>query len=119
MEGMTRARVDCNTFAAKPATQLPWITLAQAARPCADTGWERAGAQQAVEQDRTEAVYRGLSNPLWGKALFDLIASRRSIEFFLKQSFVGPVPPALIDYCYSAALHRRAALYAQRAAGTV
>ena len=52
-----------------------------------------------------------LANPLWGRALFDLIATRRSIEFFLKQSFVGPVPPALIDYAYATA-HQPGAHYA-------
>jgi pimeloyl-ACP methyl ester carboxylesterase len=57
--------------------------------------------QQAVEQQRTDSAYRALANPLWGRALYDLIATRRSIEFFLKQSFVGTVPPALIDYAYA------------------
>ena len=46
-------------------------------------------------------VYSLLSFPLWGRPLFDLIATRRSIEFFLKQSFVGPVPADLIDYAYA------------------
>ena len=57
--------------------------------------------QQAVEQDRTGSVYRALAAPLWGRALYDLIATRRSIEFFLKQSFVGPVPQSLVDYAYA------------------
>ncbi len=71
------------------------------------TGFNASGTgratQQAVEQDKTASAYRTLANPLWGQALFDLIATRRSIEFFLKQSFVGPVPPALIDYAYATA----------------
>ena len=72
-------------------------------------GAERA-TQQAVEQDKTEEAYRLLARPLWAQGLFDLIATRRSIEFFLKQSFVGPVPPALIDYAYATA-HQPGARY--------
>jgi pimeloyl-ACP methyl ester carboxylesterase len=90
-------------FAARAALQRP--DLFHSLTLISPSGFNASGTgratQQAVEQDRTEAVYRGLSNPLWGRALFDLIASRRSIEFFLKQSFVGPVPSALIDYAYA------------------
>ena len=99
-------------FAARAALQRP--DLFHSLTLISPSGLNASGSgratQQAVEQDRTEAVYRGLSNPLWGKALFDLIASRRSIEFFLKQSFVGPVPPALIDYAYATA-HQPGAHY--------
>ncbi len=45
-------------------------------------------------------AYNALSFPLWGQALFDLIASRRSIDFFLKQIFVGTIAPGLADYSY-------------------
>ncbi len=78
------------------------------------TGFNARGTgratQQAVEQDKTEDAYRLLARPLWAQALFDLIATRRSIQFFLKQSFVGPVPPALIDYAYATA-HQPGARY--------
>lgn len=78
------------------------------------TGFNARGTgratQQAVEQDKTEDAYRLLARPLWAQALFDLIATRRSIEFFLKQSFVGPVPPALIDYAYATS-HQPGARY--------
>ena len=99
-------------FAARAALQHP--DLFHSLTLISPSGFNADGSgratQQAVEQDRTDSVYRALSNPLWGKALFDLIASRRSIEFFLKQSFVGPVPPALIDYCYATA-HQPGAQY--------
>jgi pimeloyl-ACP methyl ester carboxylesterase len=49
----------------------------------------------------SSGLYSLLSFPLWGRPLFDLIATRRSIEFFLKQSFVGQVPADLIDYDYA------------------
>jgi pimeloyl-ACP methyl ester carboxylesterase len=99
-------------FAARAALQRP--DLFHSLTLISPSGFNASGSgratQQAVEQDRSDAVYRALSNPLWGKALFDLIASRRSIEFFLKQSFVGPVPPALIDYAYATA-HQPGAQY--------
>jgi pimeloyl-ACP methyl ester carboxylesterase len=92
-------------FAARAALQRP--DLFHSIAFISPTGFNASGTgratQQAVEQDKTESAYQMLANPLWGRALFDLIATRRSIEFFLKQSFVGPVPPALIDYAYATA----------------
>jgi len=90
-------------FAARAALQQPdrfhSLTL------ISPSGFNAIGTgratQQAVEQDQTDSVYRALAAPLWGRALFDLIATRRSIEFFLKQSFVGPVPQSLVDYAYA------------------
>ena len=49
--------------------------------------------------------------PLWSQALFDLIASRRSIEFFLSKSFNGPVDSGFVDHAYRAS-HRPGARYA-------
>lgn len=92
-------------FAARAALQRP--DLFHSLTFISPTGFNASGTgratQQAVEQDRTDSAYQALANPLWGRALFDLIATRRSIEFFLKQSFVGPVPPVLIDYAYATA----------------
>ena len=90
-------------FAARAAQQQPdrFHSLAMISPSGFNaTGTGRA-TQQVVEQDRTDSVYGALAAPLWGRALFDLIATRRSIEFFLKQSFVGPVPQALVDYAYA------------------
>jgi len=99
-------------FAARAALQRP--DLFHSLTLISPSGFNASGSgratQQAVEQNRTDSVYRALSNPLWGRALFDLIASQRSIEFFLKQSFVGSVPPALIDYAYATA-HQPGAHY--------
>lgn len=38
--------------------------------------------------------------PLWSQAIFDGLASRRSIEYFLAKSFAGPVDATLVDYAY-------------------
>ncbi len=38
--------------------------------------------------------------PLWSKAFYDLVATRVSIQWFLKKSFVGEPPQEFIDYGY-------------------
>jgi pimeloyl-ACP methyl ester carboxylesterase len=58
-------------------------------------------SQRAEATGSSTRLHSMLSFPLWGRPLFDLIATRRSIEFFLKQSFVGQVPDDLIDYDYA------------------
>jgi pimeloyl-ACP methyl ester carboxylesterase len=90
-------------FAARAALARP--ELVHTLTLISPTGFNAPGTgratQQAVEQAQTESAYRLLSNPLWAQALYDLIATRVSIRFFLKQSFVGPVPADLIDYAYA------------------
>jgi pimeloyl-ACP methyl ester carboxylesterase len=44
-----------------------------------------------------------LTLPLWARPLFDLLVTRISIEFFLKQSFVGHVPSGFVEYAYASA----------------
>jgi pimeloyl-ACP methyl ester carboxylesterase len=56
--------------------------------------------QQANDAGASQSVHRALSFPLWGQAVFDLIATRKSIGFFLSQSFTGPVDPGLAEYAY-------------------
>lgn len=48
-------------------------------------------------------AHGALSVPLWGRGLFDLVASKRSIRYFLNQSFQGSAPDDLIDYAYATA----------------
>ncbi len=59
-----------------------------------------SATQRAAMQNRSETTYGWLANPLWAQALYDLIASRPSLEFFLKRSFIGPIMPGWIDYAY-------------------
>ncbi len=49
--------------------------------------------------------------PLWSQAVFDVIASRRSIEFFLSRSFRGPVDRGMIEQAYRTS-HRPGARFA-------
>lgn len=49
--------------------------------------------------------------PVWSQAIFDVIASRRSIEFFLSRSFGGPVDEGMIEHAYRTS-HRPGARFA-------
>jgi pimeloyl-ACP methyl ester carboxylesterase len=44
-----------------------------------------------------------LSTRLWALPLFDLIATRSSIEYFLSKSFTGHIPPGMVEYAYASA----------------
>lgn len=57
-------------------------------------------SRRARQADMSERLHEILAAPLWGQALFDLIATRASIRYFLQLSFVGLVPEDLIDYDY-------------------
>jgi pimeloyl-ACP methyl ester carboxylesterase len=59
------------------------------------------GPRQMRAAQRADRAYSALSNRLWGRPLFDLIATKASLRFFLKQAFVGPVPDDMIDYAYA------------------
>lgn len=60
-------------------------------------------SQQTGPRGLATGLYQAFALPLWSRALFDLIASRRSIELFLRQSFVGPITPGFVDYSYATA----------------
>ncbi|MCB8985576.1 MAG: alpha/beta hydrolase [Ardenticatenaceae bacterium] len=57
--------------------------------------------EQAGRSSAGSSLYRLFSFPLWSQALFDLIASRLSVRFYLSKSFVGDVPEELTDYGYA------------------
>jgi len=56
-------------------------------------------------------LFSMLSVALWNRPLFDLIASRPSIQFFLNQSFEGLVPERFLDCAYQTA-HQPGSQYA-------
>ncbi len=74
-------------------------------------GRARRGTQEVSAQGRSGRVYRWLAFALWGQALYDLIASRASIQYFLRQSFEGPVNAGLEAYAYPTS-HQPGARYA-------
>ena len=47
------------------------------------------------------SMKRLLNIPVMSQWLFNLVASRRSIRFFLQRCFVGPVPEAMVDYAHA------------------
>ncbi|MGE5154446.1 MAG: alpha/beta fold hydrolase [Bdellovibrio bacteriovorus] len=58
-----------------------------------------------------ERVHGVLSLPGLSQGLFAALTSRPSIRYFLRLSFVGPVPPEMIDYAHATA-HQPGARYA-------
>ncbi|WP_462321895.1 alpha/beta fold hydrolase [Halochromatium sp.] len=57
-------------------------------------------------------ILRGLlSTRLWSQGLYNLAASRRSIRYYLGQSFQGEPPQDLLDYAYATS-HQPGARYA-------
>jgi pimeloyl-ACP methyl ester carboxylesterase len=60
------------------------------------TGLSQTDSEQGPRSNR----HALLSFALWERPLYDLIATRRSIEKFLSMSFFGTVPPELVDYAY-------------------
>jgi pimeloyl-ACP methyl ester carboxylesterase len=100
-------------FAARVALQHP--ELFHSLTLISPTGFtareNRRVSQRANEEGRSSFAYRLLSFPLWGKAFYDLLATRRSIHYFLDMSFVGPVDPGLEAYDYLTA-HQPGARFA-------
>ncbi len=64
---------------------------------------DKRSAQQAAQSGISNLIHPVFSFPLWARPLFDLLTTKTSIEYYLKKSFIGQVPPDLIDYCYAAA----------------
>lgn len=85
-------------FAARAALTVP--TLVHSLALISPTGFMTRPLPSARAARITHRLLRlpGLSQ--W---LYDLVASRRSIRYFLGRSFVGAVPEALIDYAHATA----------------
>jgi pimeloyl-ACP methyl ester carboxylesterase len=89
-------------FAARVAIRNPdrFLSLTM----ISPTGFGSAGGS-------TPRIGGVLRVPLWSQALFDVIASRHSIEFFLSRSFSGPVDPGMVEHAYRTS-HRPGARFA-------
>lgn len=59
------------------------------------------GSQKASQNGMGNLLHPLFAFPLWARPFYDLIATRSSIEFFLRKSFVGPLPQDLVDYDYA------------------
>ncbi|CAG0964405.1 hypothetical protein ANRL4_00865 [Anaerolineae bacterium] len=61
--------------------------------------WDRGDSVRMDSHSATSnLIYRLLSFPLWGQALYDLIVTPASIRYFLKQSFEGEVDEDMVAY---------------------
>jgi pimeloyl-ACP methyl ester carboxylesterase len=61
---------------------------------------DKRSSQQASEQGTSSVLRQLFAFKLWGRPLFDLLATRASIHYFLQKSFIGPVPTDLVEYDY-------------------
>lgn len=72
---------------------------------------ERGFTQRAEERGFSTKLEQWLNNPAYSQALYDLLATRASLRFFLSQSFEGPADENLLDYDYLTT-HQPGARYA-------
>jgi pimeloyl-ACP methyl ester carboxylesterase len=100
-------------FAARAALQKPdlfnTLTLISPSG-FAERNTERS-SQEISGSILSDLTYRLFSFPLWSQAFYDLLATRRSINYYLKQSFEGQVDPGLAAWDY-ATTHQPGARYA-------
>lgn len=72
------------------------------------TGFSRRMLPSAIV---SRGLHRVLSARLWSQGLYDLLASKRSIRYYLGKSFRGEPPQDLVDYAYATS-HQPGARYA-------
>lgn len=100
-------------FAALAALEAP--DLIQSLTLISPSGFNRRedkGSSQGARENGTSSFfYRLLSFPLWSQAFYDLLATRRSIRWFLEKSFTGAPDEGLVQYDTTTA-HQPGARYA-------
>ena len=100
-------------FAARAALAYPDLIRSLVLISPSGLGKGKGGrsSQQAGSVGLSDGLHSLLAFPLWGQGLYDLIATRRSIAYFLRQSFVSAPPTSLIDYAFATS-HQPGARYA-------
>lgn len=64
----------------------------------------QSGTPQAIQQRAmSDRAHNWLRIRLWARPFYDLLTTRRSIQYFLQKSFTGAVPPDLVDHAYATA----------------
>ncbi|MBK8024861.1 MAG: alpha/beta fold hydrolase [Chloroflexi bacterium] len=66
------------------------------------------GVRQRTAGQGGDVALSAFRFPLWSQPFYDLLTTRASIHWFLKQSFVGDPDPGLVDYCVQTAHQPRA-----------
>lgn len=92
-------------FAAQAALSRPnlFSSLALISPSGFNQGKSGRASQKAGRGGWARLVYPLFAFRVWARPFFDLLATRASIEFFLKQSFTGLPPADLVDYDYLSA----------------
>lgn len=103
----------CSEFAALSAEEHPalfrsLVMISPTGFNLPKTDWL---SQRVITRGSKNNLYAGLAVPLWNRPLFDLVASRPSIQFYLNKSFEGLVPEHFVDYAYTTA-HQPGAQFA-------
>ena len=89
-------------FVARAAQQQPdWFNSLVLMSPTGlNRRREKRGSQQTSDRGISSILRPLFAFPLWGRPLYDLLATRTSIHYFLQKSFIGPVPTDLVEYDY-------------------
>lgn len=71
-----------------------------------------AQADQTLTPNEKEEPISGLlRNRVIGRSLYDMLVSKVSLRYFLRQSFAGPIAPEFVEYGYASS-HQTGAQYA-------
>jgi pimeloyl-ACP methyl ester carboxylesterase len=88
-------------FAARVALRRPDLVRSLALlSPSGFNRRDQNATQRSNSSGTSDRVRRVLLWPGWSQALYDLLVTRPSLRYFLRQSFVGEPPEELIDYAY-------------------
>ena len=93
-------------FAARVAVEAP--ELVNSLTLLSPTGFSTRTIPGGEKGMRTHRV---ISVPALGQSAYSLLTTKFSIRFFLRRSFFGSVPPAMVDYAY-ATTHQPGARFA-------
>jgi len=100
-------------FAAQAAKQRP--ELFNSLTLISPSGFNARNSENRVQNNgrssTSDRVLRALLFPLWSQGLYDLLATRPSINYFLQRNFAGTVDQGWVDYSYATA-HQPGARYA-------
>lgn len=90
-------------FAASAALERPDRVASLAIISPTGFGYSQSAPspQGAQSNGLSDRAYKVLAFPLWAQGLYDLLATRRSIRYFLQMNFVGAVDSGLEDYAYA------------------
>lgn len=83
-------------FAARVAIEVP--ELVNSVTLLSPTGFSTRTIPGGARGLRVHGV---ISLPGLGQAAYSLLTTKPSIRYFLRRSFVGPVPEAMVDYAYA------------------